>query len=165
MLWSPASCTAVVRHSSAASAPSSTGAPVTGPGWWGTPSSCPSRGRPLVASQRAVFSSSSARMDTAQEPAARTASWNRAIFSAQNSTSGGSSETEANALTVMAWVPRVVTTTMPLANWPAASRNETPSTLTASSARLGAPPASPMPPHCAAFLRRSFLAPWVGLGE
>jgi hypothetical protein len=124
MLWSPASCTAVVRHSSTASASSSSGAPVAGPGWWATPSSCPSMGRPRVASQRAVFSSSSARIDTAQEPSASTASWNRAIFSAQNRTSGGSSETEVNALTVMAWPPRVVTTTIPLANWPAARRNE-----------------------------------------
>jgi hypothetical protein len=77
-----------------------------------------------VASQRAVFSSSSARMDTAQDPSASTASWKRAIFSAQNSTSGGSSETEVNALTVMAWPALVLTTTMPLANWPAACRNE-----------------------------------------
>ena len=75
---------------------------MTGPGWWATPVSWPSSGRPRMASQRAVFSSSSARMDTAQEPSARTASWNRAIFSAQNKTSGGSSETEVNALTVMA---------------------------------------------------------------
>ena len=75
-----------------------------------------------MASQRAVFSASSARMDTAQDPAARTASWKRAIFSAQNSTSGGSRETDANALTVMAWPESVVTTTMPLANWPAARR-------------------------------------------
>jgi hypothetical protein len=116
MLWSPASCTAVVRHSRTASASSSSGAPVAGPGWWATPSSWPSIGRPRVASQRAVFSSSSARIDTAHEPSARTASWNRAIFSAQNKTSGGSSETEVNALTVMAWPPRVVTTTIPLAN-------------------------------------------------
>jgi hypothetical protein len=122
MLWSPASCTETVRHSSAASAVSSTGAPVTGPGWWATPSSWPSIGRPRVASQRAVFSSSSARIDTAQDSSARTASWNRAIFSAQNSTSGGSSETEVKALTVMAWPTPVVTTTMPLANWPAARR-------------------------------------------
>jgi hypothetical protein len=77
-----------------------------------------------VASQRAVFSASSARIDTAQPASASTASWKRAIFSAQNSTSGGSSETEANALTVMAWPAPVVTTTMPLANWPAARRNE-----------------------------------------
>jgi hypothetical protein len=63
-------------------------------------------------------------MDTAQEPSARTASWNRAIFSAQNSTSGGSSETEVNALTVMAWPSGVVITTIPLANCPAAARNE-----------------------------------------
>ena len=76
-----------------------------------------------MASQRAVFSSSSARTDTAQDPSARTASWKRAIFSAQNSTSGGSSETEVNALTVMAWPSGVVTTTIPLANWPAARRN------------------------------------------
>ena len=124
MLWSPPSCTATVRHSSAASAPSSTGAPVAGPGWWGMPSSCPSSGRPRVASQRAVFSSSSARMDTAQAPSARTESWNLAIFSAQNNTSGGSSDTEANALTVMACPPGVVTTTIPLANWPAARRKE-----------------------------------------
>jgi hypothetical protein len=41
-------------------------------------------------------------MDTAQDSSASTASWNRAIFSAQNSTSGGSSDTEVNALTVMA---------------------------------------------------------------
>jgi hypothetical protein len=75
-----------------------------------------------VASQVAVFSASSARMDTAQAPAASTASWKRAIFSAQNSTSGGSSETDANALTVIAWPALVVTTTMPPGNWPAARR-------------------------------------------
>ena len=63
-------------------------------------------------------------MDTAQAPSASTASWNRAIFSAQNSTSGGSSETDVNALTVMAWPLWVVTTTIPLANCPAAARNE-----------------------------------------
>ena len=67
-------------------------------------------------------------MDTAHDPASRTASWNLAIFSAQNSTSGGSSETDANALTVMAWPVAVVTTTMPLANWPAARRNAAGST-------------------------------------
>jgi hypothetical protein len=81
-----------------------------------------------MASQRAVFSASSGRMDTAHQPAVTTASWNLAIFSAQNSTSGGVSETEVNALTVMAWPLRVVTTTMPLANWPAARRNEAAST-------------------------------------
>ena len=75
-----------------------------------------------MASQRAVFSPSSARMDTAQAPDSSTASWNRAIFSAQNSTSGGSSETDANALTVIAWPALVVTTTMPPGNWPAARR-------------------------------------------
>jgi hypothetical protein len=75
-----------------------------------------------VASQRAVFSSSSARIDTAQDPSARTASWKRAIFSAQNRTRGGSRETEAKALTVMAWPTPVVTTTIPLGNWPAARR-------------------------------------------
>jgi hypothetical protein len=53
---------------------------------------------------------------------ASTASWKRAIFSAQNSTSGGSSETDANALTVIAWPALVVTTTMPPGNWPAARR-------------------------------------------
>ena len=61
-------------------------------------------------------------MDTAQAPAARTASWNRATFSAQNSTSGGSSDTDANALTVIAWPSLVVTTTMPPGNWPVARR-------------------------------------------
>ena len=74
------------------------------------------------ASQRAVFSASSARMDTPQDPAARTASWKRAIFSAQNSTRGGSSDTDVNALTVIAWPALVVTTTMPPGNWPAARR-------------------------------------------
>jgi hypothetical protein len=77
-----------------------------------------------MASQRAVFSASSARMDTAHEPASRTASWKRAIFSAQNSTSGGSSDTDVNAVTVMAWPAAVVRTTMPLANWPVARRKE-----------------------------------------
>jgi len=101
---------------------------VTVPGWYATPSSCPSSGRPRVASQRAVFSVSSARMDTAHDPAAITASWKRAIFSAQNSTSGGSSETDANALTVMAWPAAVVTTTMPPGNWPTACRKEAGST-------------------------------------
>src|SRR4249920_3991741 len=61
-------------------------------------------------------------MDAPQDPASRTASWKRAIFSAQNSTSGGSSDTDANALTVIAWPALVVTTTMPPANWPAARR-------------------------------------------
>src|SRR5580700_7910525 len=75
-----------------------------------------------MASQRAVFSASSLRMDTAHQPAVITASWNLATFSAQNSTSGGSSETEVNALTVIACPVRVATTTMPLANWPAARR-------------------------------------------
>ena len=75
-----------------------------------------------MASQRAVFSASSARIDAPQDPAARTASWNRAIFSAQNSTSGGSSDTDANALTVIAWPALVVTTTMPPGNWPVARR-------------------------------------------
>jgi hypothetical protein len=70
-----------------------------------------------VASQRAVFSASSARMDTAHDPAASTASWKRAIFSAQNSTSGGSSDTDMKALTVIAWPALVVTTMMPSANW------------------------------------------------
>ena len=41
-------------------------------------------------------------IDTDQNPAARTVSWKRAIFSAQNRTSSGASETELNALTVMA---------------------------------------------------------------
>jgi hypothetical protein len=63
-------------------------------------------------------------MDTAHDSASRTASWKRAIFSAQNSTSGGSSDTDVNALTVMAWPAAVVTTTMPLANWPVARRKE-----------------------------------------
>jgi hypothetical protein len=63
-------------------------------------------------------------MDTAHDPAARTASWKGAIFSAQNSTSGGSSDTDMNVLTVMAWPALVVTTTMPPANWPVARRNE-----------------------------------------
>jgi len=94
-------------------------------------------GRPLVASQRAVFSASSCTMDTAHQPAAMTASWNLAIFSAQNSTSGGASDTEVNALTVMAWPVPVVTTTIPLANWPAARRNEAASTSAGK-----APPAS-----------------------
>ena len=81
-----------------------------------------------MASQRADFSASSARMDTAHDPAAMTASWKRAIFSAQNSTSGGSSDTDANALTVMAWPAAVVMTTMPPANWPAACRKAAEST-------------------------------------
>jgi len=42
------------------------------------------------------------------------------IFSAQNSTSGGSSDTDVNALIVIAWPALVVTTTMPPANWPVA---------------------------------------------
>jgi hypothetical protein len=75
-----------------------------------------------MASQRAVFSASAARIDTAHTPAATTASWKRAIFSAQKSTSGGSSDTEANALTVIACPALVVTTTMPPVNWPAACR-------------------------------------------
>ena len=131
MLWSPPSCTAVVRHSSTPSASSSTGAPVCGPGWWAIPASWPSSGRPRVASQRAIFSESSSSTETAHVPAASTASWNRAIFSAQNSTSGGSRDTEANAVTVIAWsMPpaRVVTTMMPLANWPATRRKSAPST-------------------------------------
>ena len=66
------------------------------------PASWPSSGRPRVASQRAVFSASSSSTDTAQVPAASTASWKRAIFSAQNSTSSGSSDTEVKALTVIA---------------------------------------------------------------
>jgi len=41
-------------------------------------------------------------MQIAHDPTARTESWKRAIFSAQNSTSGGSSDTEVNALTVIA---------------------------------------------------------------
>jgi hypothetical protein len=91
-----------------------------------------------VASQRAVFSPSSARMDTPQAPAARTASWKRAIFSAQNSTSGGSSDTDANALTVIAWPPLVVTTTMPPGNWPVARRKAAWSTwLTSAAPRRG----------------------------
>ncbi len=61
-------------------------------------------------------------MDTAHDPAAMTASWKRAIFSAQNSTSGGSSDTEVNALTVIACPALVVTTTMPPGNWPTARR-------------------------------------------
>ena len=52
--------------------------------------------------QRAVFSASSVSTDTAQVPVASTASWNRAIFSAQNSTRSGSSDTEAKAVTVIA---------------------------------------------------------------
>src|SRR5579875_2516085 len=98
MLWSPPSWTAVVRHSSAASAHSRIGAPVSGPARCGTASSWPSSGRPRVASHRATFSESSPSTDTAQVPASRTASWNRATFSAQNSTSTGSSDTEVNAL-------------------------------------------------------------------
>src|SRR5580658_11204744 len=89
-----------------------------------------------MASQRAVFSAASLRMDTAHQPAVITASWNLATFSAQNSTSGGSSETEVNALTVIAWPVRVATTTMPLANWPAARRNE-PGSTPAGSTSLG----------------------------
>jgi hypothetical protein len=53
---------------------------------------------------------------------ASTSSRKGLVFAAQNSTSGGSSETDANALTAAAWPPLVVTTTMPLANWLAASR-------------------------------------------
>src|SRR5262249_23680031 len=99
---------------------------------------------PRVASQFAVFSASSARMDTAQAPAASTASWKRAIFSAQNSTSGGSSETEANALTVMAWPALVVTTTMPPGNWPAACREAACSTALTGEFPLAPPgPADP----------------------
>ena len=48
------------------------------------------------------FSASSVSTDTAQVPVASTASWNRAIFSAQNSTRSGSSDTEAKAVTVIA---------------------------------------------------------------
>jgi len=74
MLWSPPSCTAVVRHSIAASAASRTGAPVSGPGWCGIISSCRWSGRPRLASQRAMFSDPSSRMETAQNPVSRTAS-------------------------------------------------------------------------------------------
>jgi hypothetical protein len=73
-------------------------------------------------------------MDTAHDPAAMTASWKRAIFSAQNSTSGGSSDTEVNALTVIAWPAPVVTTTMPPGNWPAAWRKAAGSTSLTSAA-------------------------------
>jgi hypothetical protein len=55
-----------------------------------------------VASQRAVFSASSVSTETAQVPVASTASWNRAIFSAQKSTRSGSSDTEVKAVTVIA---------------------------------------------------------------
>ena len=95
-----------------------------------------------MASQRAVFSASSPRMETAHQPAATTASWNLAIFSAQNSTSGGASETEVNALTVMAWPERVVTTTIPLANCPAARRNEAASTSAGPASLTSGAPAS-----------------------
>ena len=131
MVWSPPSYAAVVRHSIAPSASSRMGARVRGPGWYAIPASWPSSGRPRVASQRAVFSPSSASTDNAHTPAASTASWKRAIFSAQNSTRCGSSETEANAVTVMTWsTPStcVDTTMMPLANWPATRRKSAPST-------------------------------------
>jgi hypothetical protein len=131
MLWSPPSCTAVVRHSSADSASSRMGAPVSGPGCQATPASWSASGRPRVASQRDSFSASSSSTLTAHLPAASTASWNRAIFSAQNSTSSGSSDTEVNALTVMlCGTPSRVaeTTRMPVANCPAARRKSAGST-------------------------------------
>jgi hypothetical protein len=84
-----------------------------------------------VDSQREIFSESSSSTLTAQLPAASTASWKRAIFSAQNSTSSGSSDTEVNALTVMmCGTPSRAadTTTIPAGNRPAASRNAAGST-------------------------------------
>src|SRR5215510_11093517 len=131
MLWSPPSCTAVVRHSIAASASSRIGAPVTGPAWCRIASSCPSSGLPRVASQVAVFSASSPSTDIAQVPAASTASWNRAIFSAHIKISSGSRDTAVNAVAVIAWLTPsrlVVATTMPLANLPEARRKAAGST-------------------------------------
>ena len=60
-----------------------------------------------------------------------TVSWKRAIFSAQNSTRCGCSDTGQNAVTVIAWsTPSsvVVTTMMPLANCPATRRKSASST-------------------------------------
>ena len=58
------------------------------------------------------------RIEAAQVPDSTTASRNRASLSTQTSTSTGSSDTEVNALAVIAWskVPtRVVTTVTPVA--------------------------------------------------
>ena len=59
-------------------------------------------------------------------PDSSTASWNRLVRCEQTSTCGGSSETDVNALAVMAWSTpsiTVVTTVTPLANRPRAPRN------------------------------------------
>ncbi len=58
-------------------------------------------------------------------PDSRTASRKRASLSTHTSTSSGSSETEVNALAVIAWsVPptRLVQTVTPDAKWPTARR-------------------------------------------
>src|SRR5262249_60206394 len=102
-----------------------------------------------------VFSASSSRIDTDQVPAVSTASWNRAIFSAQNSTSSGSSDTEVNADTVITCgVPstQVPTTTMPVGRRPAALRNAAGATPVTGPAPdpAAAGPALPAPPAWAA---------------
>jgi hypothetical protein len=73
-------------------------------------------GRLGPASQRAVFSPSSARIETAHCPAASTAAHSGSAGPAQNRTSGGSSETDVNVLTAAARPALVVTITTPLAN-------------------------------------------------
>jgi hypothetical protein len=55
-----------------------------------------------VASHRAVGSAVDGKIETPHSPAAVTASWNRASRSTLTSTNRGSSDTDANALAVIA---------------------------------------------------------------
>src|SRR3954453_2289418 len=111
-------------------ASSSSGAPVAGPRWNANRSSWPTSGRPLVANQSAARRPAVESTDTPHVPDWSTASRKRASLSTQTSTDSGSSETDVNALAVIAWsMPscRVVTTVTPEGKWPTVRRNTRPS--------------------------------------
>src|SRR5699024_4392025 len=105
--WVAAWRTQSVSHSSQPEALLSTAAPESSPRACGTRPSWSSVGRPGVASQSASARPLSARMLTAHRRPGPTASARRASACTQNSTVGGSIETETSEVAVIArsWLP------------------------------------------------------------
>src|SRR5690606_6575775 len=114
MSWSPAAWIASVRHENQAAHPSTTAAPETRSRACGTRASWSKAGRPGDASQSATGAWSSASTERTHASCSSRASRTRASAWTQNSTSAGSSDTEATALTVPARSrPRTCTLTTP----------------------------------------------------
>ena len=127
-MWSPASCQACSVQPTCAIAPRTSGtSPIHTNSSPGSPS-----GRP--AKCHAVRSWSHPSTDTPKRRVAGSSACICARWSTETSTSGGSSDTDVNALAVIAWTSpsrSVVTTVTPVEKRPSAERKRRGSIITA----------------------------------